>query len=369
MINILHIVNGEQYSGLERVIDHLADKAPEYGYRFHVVCIKPGEMIRRINTREAYIHRVLMRSRVDLKIAREIQRIALETDSRLIHSHTVRGALIARLLKKKLPLPWVHHVHSPARYESEHKLLNYINYLVEKYSLVKADSLVPVSEALSDYVQLKYRIPASKITTVHNGVPIVSEVAKGALSRGGPPIIGVMGLFRPRKGIETLLLACQRLLHNGFTFTLQLIGEFVSDAYMRYIKGLVAQLGLSAHVEYTGFRRDVNESLGKISLFILPSLYGEGLPMALLEAMAMRRVIVASSVDGVTDTLRGGQCGYLVPPGDSDALARVIEKAVTNCDYSATLAAAAQERQRSNYSIDAMAHRVFEVYKCYLELK
>ncbi len=363
MINILHLVNGEQYSGLERVIDHLADMAPEHGYRFHLVCLKPNEMIRRMNTSKARIHCVPMRSRIDLKVVEEIRRIALATNSRLIHSHTVRSALIARILVNTLSLPWMHHVHSPALYESQNKFLNYLNYRVEKWALAKADRLIPVSDALSEYLHAQYRIAPCKISAIYNGVPVVSNIDESGRDSEGPKSIGVVGLFRPRKGVEILLLACQTLLQQNVDFKLKLIGAFVSDTYRQNIERLVVQRGLSAHVEYTGFQENVSKSLAALDLFVLPSLYGEGLPMALLEAMAMRRVIVASSVDGIAETLGGGRYGYLVPPGDSSALAIAIKNIFANRDSSAKLASAAQQHQQANYSTHVMAQLLFGCYE------
>lgn len=367
MINVLHLVNGEQYSGLERVVDHLADAASEYGYRFHLVCLKPGEMTRRISTRKAQIHCVPMHSRFDLNVARKVQRVAVTTNSRLIHSHTARSALVARMLKNIHPLPWVHHVHSPARYESENKFLNYVNWRVEKRVLAKADKLIPVSDALNQYVHLQYRIPTCKIDTIYNGVPIVSNVREKPGGSEGPPEIGMVGLFRPRKGVETLLLACQQLLERGVEFNLKLIGEFVSDAYRLDVKRLVVRLGLVPHVEYTGFIEDVTMFLGRLDLFVLPSLYGEGLPMALLEAMAMRRVVIASAVDGISEVLGRGRYGFLVAAGDFRGLAAAIETALISRDTSEKLAVAAQVHQQQHYSVHAMAQRLFEVYhKCLL---
>jgi glycosyltransferase involved in cell wall biosynthesis len=366
-INVLHLLNGEQYSGLERVVDLLADLAPDYGYRFHFLFLKPGEGVQYIKTKKAYFHFVPMRFKADFFIIYRIQKLVTENNIRLIHSHTVRSAIVARLLKIRLALPWCHHVHSPARYESENQIRNYINSTVEHFVLPKANQLIPVSKALSDYIHDEYQISKDKMTVIHNGVPNASVCDSVEKSPdASEAIIGMLGLFRPRKGLETLLQALQTLILQGIRIKLRLIGGFVTSEYTQSVQRLAKNLGLSPYIQYVGFQTNVTSELMALDVLIIPSLYGEGLPMALLEAMALRRVVVASAVDGILEVLSGQECGVLAPPGDANALTWAIKSVVLNRKYSAKLAAAAQFRQKSVYSLDQMANGMFSLYKHYL---
>ncbi len=177
------------------------------------------------------------------------------------------------------------------------------------------------------------------------------------------PTLGMVGLFRPRKGVETLLRALMLMSVEEIPFRLKLIGGFVNEAYHREVRSLVDRLGLSSRVEFTGFRRDVKDHLAVLDVFVMPSLYGEGVPMALLEAMAVGRVIVASQVDGISEILTEGACGILVSPGDAVALAKAIGKAIRDPLGGARLSAAARTHQQSMYSVDTMVHRIFQVYR------
>lgn len=363
---MLHLLNGEQYSGLERVVDHLAESAPNHGYRFHLVCLKPGEMPDRLKTRQAHLHFVRMRGRLDISCVSAIRGIAVAERCRLVHSHTVRGGLIARALRSVLPLPWLHHVHSPARYESENKRLNYLNYLVEQAILPKANHLLPVSQALYDYVRTFYRLDGENITVIQNGVESIGPDKITFANAGNTKTIGAVGLFRPRKGVEVLLDAFALLAARDPNVRLQLIGDFVNETYRRHITELVDRAGLSASVEFAGYQEAVGDHLAKLDVFVMPSLYGEGLPMALLEAMAMGCIIVASRIDGITEILGGGTCGILVSPGDATALADAIQDALADDIRNTERAAAARERQQILYRAEVMAKGVFDIYSRYL---
>jgi glycosyltransferase involved in cell wall biosynthesis len=361
-INVLHLLNGEQYSGIERVVDHLAESAPGHGFRLHLACLKPGDMPSRLKTSEARLHFVGMRSRIDLTGILALRRIALRENCQLLHSHTVRSAMVARALKTVLPIPWVHHVHSPAKYESENKSLNYCNYLVEKMTLPKADIIIPVSVALREYALTYYNINPEKLILVRNGVATQNISLDNFSNKAGVRTIGAVGLFRPRKGVEILLKAFEELVALGMNVRLKLIGEFANDEYQKIVEEQLDHAGLVQRVEITGFQQNVRDQLATLDVFVMPSLFGEGLPMALLEAMAMGRTIIASRVDGITETLDDGPCAILVPPGDAAALTKAIKDVLSDCELSRKLALAAKNRQQTCYGLNVMEDAIFDIY-------
>ena len=104
-IPVLHLLNGEQYSGLERLVDRLVDAAPSHGFRLVLALLKPGRMRLRMSSRLAEIHEVQMRSRFDLGVADRVGAIAVAAGCRLLHSHTVRSARVARRCTSPPVLP------------------------------------------------------------------------------------------------------------------------------------------------------------------------------------------------------------------------------------------------------------------------
>ena len=109
-------------------------------------------MRQRMSSSVAQVHEVPMRSRIDFGVAARVAAIAKATGCRLVHSHTVRSALVARRIQRAVGLPWLHQVHSPALHESTHVLMNVANYLAEASVMRRADRVVTVSQALAGYV-------------------------------------------------------------------------------------------------------------------------------------------------------------------------------------------------------------------------
>jgi glycosyltransferase involved in cell wall biosynthesis len=106
---------------------------------------------------------------------------------------------------------------------------------------------------------------------------------------------------------------------------------------------LGAELGLGADLVLTGYRRDVPRLLAAFDLFALPS-YREGMPYALLEAMATGLPVVATNIRGCREEVVNGVTGFLVPPRDAESLAAAIVKILSSADLAARMGRAARRR-------------------------
>ncbi len=119
-------------------------------------------------------------------------------------------------------------------------------------------------------------------------------------------------------------------------------------------------MGLGDRVVFTGHRSDVRELLGAIDVVCMPSLY-EGTPLALFEAMAAARAIVASAVDGCAEILQDGVTGLLVPARDSAALGDALNRALADPGLRARLGAAARTASRE-FDIDRTVRHIEDLY-------
>ena len=358
---MLHVINGEHYAGAERVQDLLAKHLPAYGFRVGLACVKLDLFDELRESRDAPLYDVRMRTKFDLWAAVKIARIVRTEDYRLIHGHTVRTALIGGIAAAMAGVPMVYHVHSPTGHNTTHRLADWINGHVERLSLRRASRVIAVSQALAEHMAREGFDPA-RIRVVPNGVPAVANVPDRARP-GGCWTLGVAALMRPRKGIEVLLDAMALLRQRGIAVRLRAVGAFESPKYAAQLAARVEQLGLAEHVAWTGFTRDVVDELSKMDLFVLPSLFGEGLPMVVLEAMAAGVPVVATRVAGVPEAIRHGQDGVLANPGDAEDLARAIADVIQgNYDWSA-MRQSALERHAAQFSDRAMAAGVAAVYR------
>lgn len=359
-MKVLHVINGELYSGAERVQDLLALGLGAHGFEVGFACLKSGLFPERRRSRDAPLHAVPMRGRADLGCGLAIARLVRRHGYRLIHTHTPRSALVGRIGALLARVPMVHHVHSPTSRDTESASRNRVNVLTERAALLGVKRLLPVSRSLSDQL-LKAGYGADRIRLVPNGVPTPGPLPDRP-PPGEPWIVGCVALFRPRKGLEVLVEALGQWRAAGRSVRLRAVGPFDSEDYRQAIERQARALGVHEAIDWVGFTSDVNAELLRMDTLVLPSLFGEGMPMVVLEAMAMGVPVIASRVEGTPEVIEHGRTGLLVPPGDATALARALDDLIAGVHDWRQLRGAAYERQSTRFSDRAMAAGVAAVY-------
>lgn len=359
---VLHLINGEFFAGAERVQDLLAITLPNFGYEVGFSCLKPDKFASR-RTSQVPLYETPMGSKVDLSPALRIARIVRSEGYSLLHTHTARAALIGRVVSLMTGLPMVHHVHSYVAVDTENRLRNQINTVIERFSLTGVKSIILVSESLRQYY-LNRGMRADILHLVHNGVPSRLNPRTWQIPpQGSSWVVGMVALFRPRKGLEVLLDAMARVRQAGFDVRLLAVGPFETPEYEAHIQDRVAVLDLQEHIEWVGFTKDVDAELIRMDLLVLPSLFGEGLPMVILEAMAAGVPVLATRVEGIPEAIRHGIDGILVEPNDANQLEQAlitIMSALVDVDR---LRHSAYERQTTEFSESSMAQGVAAVYE------
>jgi glycosyltransferase involved in cell wall biosynthesis len=219
-----------------------------------------------------------------------------------------------------------------------------------------ATHVVAVSDAVAETaVALGAR--RDRVTVIPNGVDVERFAAArpDPIVRGenGTPVVGSVGCLAARKDYPNLFEALAVLDRRGRRFRAVVVGEGKErDA----LEQQVLRLGLADRVRFLGERSDVERLLPGMDVFVLASRE-EGIPNALLEAMAAARPAVATAVGGTPEVMEDGRTGWLVPPGDPQALAEALEAALGDPAEAARRGAAAQHVARERLSIQAMVER------------
>ncbi|MDB4777968.1 glycosyltransferase [bacterium] len=358
---VLHLINGEHFSGAERVQDLLAMQLPAFGYEVGFACLKPEKFPKvRQSQEDAELFEVGMRSKLDWRAIRKIANVVTDGDFEIIHAHTPRSLLIGGMVAKRTNCPLIYHVHSPVGRDSSRKFHNFVNTMMEKWSLKHVQKMICVSNSLLGYMK-EIGHPEEKLRVVQNGVPIVEDLPSRS-APSSPWTIGTMALFRPRKGTEVLLDAMAELKLRGCDIQLRAVGPFETPEYKTEILYRAQKLGLQDSITWTGFKKDINHQLEQMDLFVLPSLYGEGLPMVVLESMACGVPVVASRVEGIPEAIRDEVDGLIFEPGDASDLADKLQALIESKDRWQPMSQSALQRQRDHLSDVNMAQKVAAVY-------
>jgi glycosyltransferase involved in cell wall biosynthesis len=359
-ISVLHIINGEFHSGAERVQDILALKLPEFGYKVSFACLKPNLFPNNRISVQSPLYNFPMKTKYDISIGVPIYKLIKKNNFRIIHTHTPRSAMIGRFVSIVAGVPMLHHIHSPTSIDTESWMRNKVNAFVENQSISRSRQLIVVSESLKDRFIEQGNKP-ERIVVAPNGVPTPALFSE----RPRPTdkwTIGVVALFRHRKGLEVLLESLLMLDKSNYNFCLRVIGPFETKEYENNIRDRISTFGLQDKIHLIGFTNNVDAELVKLDIFVLPSIFGEGMPMVILEAMSHGLPIVCTKVEGIPEVVRDGREGLLVPPGDPKSLANAIKKIMDGTVSWKKMRTNAYQRQVQNYSDISMARRVARVY-------
>lgn len=226
-----------------------------------------------------------------------------------------------------------------------------------------ATHVVAVSERVGES-SVALGVPRARVTVIPNGVDVErfagDQAARPDLGLAtGVPVVGSVGCLAPRKDHRTLFDALARLASGGREFQVVLIGEGTERAALEQH---ARALGLADRVHFLGERPDVERLLPLIDVFVLSSRE-EGIPNALLEAMAAGRPAVATAVGGTPEVLEDGRTGWLVPAADPTALAAALDRALGDPEEAGRRARAARADILDRRSIDAMVRRHEAFYR------
>jgi glycosyltransferase involved in cell wall biosynthesis len=235
-----------------------------------------------------------------------------------------------------------------------------------------ATHVTAVSEAVADSV-VELGVPRARITVIPNGVNAARFADGGPTLRAGTlveearrelgadrtPLVGSVGCLAARKDYGTLFEALARLRGRGVDFRVALVGDGIERAAL---EERARALDLAGRVRFLGERTDVERLLPGMDVFVLSSRE-EGIPNALLEAMAAARPCVATAVGGTPEVMRDGETGWLVPPADPEALAGALADALARPEEARRRGAAARRAVIEGMSLEAMTRRHEEFYR------
>jgi glycosyltransferase involved in cell wall biosynthesis len=360
-LDVLHLINGEHFSGAERVQQLLGKCLPEFRIHPRFACLKPGRFPDLCGLDASDIYPFQMKSRFDFGIVSKITELVLDTDTDIIHAHTPRTAMIAGLVAKKCNLPWVYHIHSPAARDSTRSILNRINDWIEAYSLRSCDHIVTVSKSLRREM-LSRGYSRNKLTTIANGVAEQDPIKPESRTHSEVWRLGMVALIRPRKGIEVLLQAIAKLGPERCKIQLDVVGGFETTEYETTIKNLVTTLGVQDSVRFLGFQKDIPAVMRQFDAMVLPSLFGEGMPMVVLEALACGVPIIATSVEGTPEVVRDGIEGVLAKPQDAESMKDAILRFTSDRSEWISMSHRSVRRHRHGFTDRDMASKMAKLY-------
>jgi glycosyltransferase involved in cell wall biosynthesis len=265
----------------------------------------------------------------DIRALWGLYRIIRDFQPAVVHTHAAKAGLLGRVAARLAGVPVVVHTYHG------HVLRGYFGPLktaffrgLEALLSPLSDILIAVSEAVRQDLIALGVARAEHIRVVPLGLDLeafTGDLPRGALraATGLPvetPLVGMVGRLVPIKDVPTFLRAAALVRDARPDVRFSLVGDGEERSALERD---CERLGLTSLVSFHGWRRDMGAVYGDLDV-VVNSSRNEGTPVALIEALASARPVVATRVGGTADLLAGGEFGTLVPPEDSRALADAI---------------------------------------------
>jgi glycosyltransferase involved in cell wall biosynthesis len=363
-MKVLQLITGLGQGGAEQVVFDLATRLDAERYEPFVCSVLDPS-----GARSAYVGRLIEAGVpvASLGITRKWQfrravgrlgSLLRDVQPDVLHCHLFHANVLGRRVARAVGLrPVIATVHIAERRRRPWR------FWLERRTDPLGCVTVCVSQAVLEFQTRKTGLPRERFVVIPNGIDTVRYERplrpKGEVRAEwgiGPDaaVVGSVGRLDRQKGYRYLLRAFAERARDTADCVLVVAGE---GPERRKLTRLAERLGCAERVHLLGRRTDVPDLLHAFDIFVMSSLY-EGLPLALIEAMAAGIPIVASNVDSVPEVLGGG--GRLVPPRDPAALASAIAETLARPD--ADRVERGQNRARSEYDVRVMVRRYAELY-------
>lgn len=358
-MRILHVITDTNIGGAGRYLLTLLTQRAFDEIEVIVSC-PDGELGKRIDAHG--IRRAPVSPRdvsFSLPLLRELISISKAVKPDLIHTHSsFSGRVCARILN----IPVIYTKHNLVRIPSSGRVppkAGPLKRLINRFfAQALSDKVIAVSEGVAADLQ-DAGIPAGLIATVQNGIDLTRFTSSSrTFCENDELIIGTASRLHPQKGMEVLIEAAKIVAESDARARFVIAG---TGPLEESVREKIESLGLESRIILTGFVEDIPAFLSGLDIYVLSSHY-EGLPLAVLEAMAAGLPIVATAVGGVPEAVVNQVTGILVTPGRPEELARAILQVASDRDLATRMGEESRARVEKCFNAETMAQRTVAAY-------
>lgn len=369
-MKLLFLITGLAYGGAETQLVNLAISLKKRGWEVRVVAMLPPQAFTE-ELKEAGIPLSTLNMRrgvADPRAVFGLVKTLREWKPDIVHSHMIHANLLARIARIFYRIPVLictaHSIDEGGRWrEIAYRLTDFL-----------ADLTTNVSQAAVERYIRVGAVPKGKIRYVPNGVDtakfkpdeVVVKRLRNELGINDCFIWLAVGRFEEAKDYPNMLQAFKMVVDKKQDTLLLLAGQ---GSLLEETRKLANELDLEDKVRFLGVRRDVPDLMNAADAYVMSSAW-EGMPMVLLEAEACGLPVVATEVGGNGEVILNNKSGYVVPPGDSEALATAMVKMMALSEVERrAMGKAGRAHIEANYSLERVVDQWEELYRQLLQRK
>jgi glycosyltransferase involved in cell wall biosynthesis len=359
-LSILHTEASLGWGGQERRILVEALSMRERGHRLYFACDQRGELYHRARLQRFPVTPLTFGGTHNLGAWLRLRRLLGTEAPDILNTHSSLDSWLASLAWRSLrPRPLLvrtRHLSTPVK-----------NNWPTRWLYLNPAAIITTGQVTKALLMKRLGVPEKRIFSIPTGVDLTEfapqEKSQELLAQIKIPadavIVGSVAVLRSWKGHLYLLEAFQKLIADGVRAFLLLVGE---GPYRVVIEEKITQLGLQPWVRLAGFQEQVAPWFSMMDVVVLASYANEGVPQSLLQALAMARPVVGTTVGGIPEVIFDAETGLLVPPRDSETLARALARVLEEPDFRRELARRGRELVVERFSLEQMASEIEVVY-------
>ncbi|MFA6320562.1 MAG: glycosyltransferase [Candidatus Omnitrophota bacterium] len=359
-IKVMHVMLSLEFGGAEKVAVNLINSLQGDRFEFSVCVLdRMGKLQEQLNS-EVKVRCLERRKGIDFTLPIRFRNIIKEFSPEIIHFHNVTpffyGTIGARLAGVKNIVLTQHGSMGKS------KRMGFALQVLSRF----ASKAVAVSQNTRDYLMQLYKIDPAKIVTIENGVDErvnAKNQAKRSEMRSrlgikNEFVIGSVARLSPEKDHATLFRAFAEVDKRIKQVKLVVVGD---GSLKEELMNLSRELGIEKDVIFAGAQSDIPSFLNTFDLFVMSS-YREGMPLTILEAMAVELPVVATDVGDIRKMLKDGETGLLVPPRDPMAIADAVIKILSDEKMRDEMGKGGRRRMEEKFGLNVMSEKYAELY-------
>jgi glycosyltransferase involved in cell wall biosynthesis len=363
-IKVLQCIRQGQVGGGESHLLSLVENLDLSAFEPIVLSFTDGPMIDQLRAANVVCHVISSQRPFDITKWKAVKRLLQENHIDLVHAHGTRAASNVMWAAQRLKIPVIYTIHGWSFHPDQSFAVRKARILSESYITSQAD--VNISVSASNQKSGKRHIKSFESVIINNGINqqkfnperIHNDIRKELRIDSQKLLVLFIARFTLQKQPLLALQAFAEALKTNSSMHLLMVGD--GDLKDEAVK-LAAQLKINDNVTFQPFRADIPDVLAAGDVYLLPSLW-EGLPIGLLEGMAMGKTIIASGVDGTTDVIKNNINGLLVRTGNVNDFRDALLAVAGDAFYSLMLQQNAKTTITDLYNAATMTRHIEDLY-------
>jgi len=370
-VKILFVIDGMEFGGGERVFTQIINGLPLDQYESFLASGPQDSFYQAISQTPVQRYPVDFSNRFNPAIMFRLIKIIKDHKIDIVHGQGARAEFFARLASGLFCRSrYVSTIAMPVEGYDVGPMKMLLYRAFDRFSERFVDRFLVVSSVLEQAMIQGHGIPREKVVKIYNGIetdyykPHDQEEGRRRVRQeysvnDSEILIGSLGRLVWQKGFEYFIHAMPILIRDIPEAKFLIVGE---GPLRQELEGQTRSLGIQDRLVFTGHRNDIRDMMAAMDIIVIPSLL-EGFPMITLEAMAMEKPIVTTSIDGIMEQIRDGREGLLIAPKSPPALAQAVKRLVDNPDYARSLGINARAKVVRDFSVHKMIAETIKVYE------